>query len=130
MHIHGTNSATIDQFNASALITFSALGSVGGIPQGITLSADGPGRVKAVLNLDPLGSFTAFAKVTKVGANKINVRVTDFGGIPDAGNALGNLTNFTVTLPKLPSGMSIQNVSVTQEGLRITVSGQHVNLSQ
>ena len=42
MHIHGLNSATIDQFNASALITFTALGNVGGIPQGITLSADGP----------------------------------------------------------------------------------------
>ena len=47
MHIHGLNSATIDQFNASALITFTALGNVGGIPQGITLSADGPNQIKA-----------------------------------------------------------------------------------
>ena len=38
MHIHGLSSATIDQFSASALITFTALGNVGGIPQGITLS--------------------------------------------------------------------------------------------
>ena len=51
MHIHGLNSATIDQFNASALINFTALGNVGGIPQGITLSADGPNQIKASIDI-------------------------------------------------------------------------------
>jgi hypothetical protein len=127
MHIKGLKSATIDQFNASALITFTALGNVGGIPQGITLSADGPNQVKA--SIDILGvTDDAVAKVTQVGTNKINVQVTDFGGIPS--DVLGNLSNFTITIPKLPAGVSIQNVSVTQQGLRITAAGQNTTFSQ
>jgi hypothetical protein len=129
MHIHGTNSATIDDFTASALITFSALGSVGGIPDGITLSADGPNQIKATLNVDPLGTFTAHATVTRVAANKINIHITDFGGIPDQGE-FGNLSNFNITLPKLPAGVSIQTISVTAQGLRITATGHNATLSQ
>ena len=127
MHIHGLNSATIDQFNASALITFTALGNIGGIPQGITLSADGPNQIKA--SIDILGfSSTATAQVTKSGSNQINVKVTDFGGIP--ADALGNLANFSFSIPKLPAGVTIQSISVTQQGLQITAAGQNTTLSQ
>src|ERR1700746_417853 len=41
LHFQGfssSSSATVDQFNATALITFTALGSIGGVPQGVTLS--------------------------------------------------------------------------------------------
>ena len=127
MHIHGLNSATIDQFNASALITFTALGNVGGIPQGITLSADGPNQIKADISLGPL-SDTATAQVTRTGPNQINVKVIRFGGIP--ADALGNLVNFSFSIPKLPAGVTIQSISVTQQGLRITAAGQNTTLSQ
>jgi len=127
MHIHGLNSATIDQFNASALITFTALGNVGGIPQGITLSADGPNQIKADISLGPL-SDTATAQVTRTGPNQINVKVIDFGGIP--ADALGNLANFSFSIPKLPAGVTIQSISVTQQGLRITAAGHNTTLSQ
>jgi hypothetical protein len=127
MHIHGTNSATVDQFNASALINFTALGDVGGIPQGITLSADGPNRIKAEISLGPL-SDSAVAQVTKTGSNQINVKVIDAGGIPI--DLLGNLANFNITIPKLPPGVTIQGISVTQQGLRITAAGQNTTLSQ
>ena len=100
MHIHGLNSATVDQFNASALITFTALGNVGGIPQGITLSADGPNQIKADISLGPL-SDSAVAQVTRTGSNQINVKVIDAGGIPI--DLLGNLANFNITIPKLPA---------------------------
>jgi hypothetical protein len=123
MHIHGLKSATIDQFNATALITFTALGNVGGIPQGITLSADGPNRVQA-----DIGPLTAVAQVTRTGSNQINVKVIDFNGIP--ADALGNLANFSFTIPKLPAGVTIQSISVTQQGLRITAAGQNTTLSQ
>jgi hypothetical protein len=127
MHIHGLKSATIDQFNASALITFTALGNAGGIPQGITLSADGPNKVKA--SVDILGNTgSAVAQVTQVGPGKINIKVTDFGGLPP--DILGNLADFTVTIPKLPAGVSIQSISVTQQGLQITASGHNTTLSQ
>ena len=127
LHINGLNSATIDQFNASALVTFTALGKVGGIPQGITLSADGPNRVKANISIGPL-SDTAVAQVTQSGAGQINVRIIDAGGIPTS--VLGSLANFSVSIPKLPAGVTIQSVSVTQQGVLITANGHNTTLSQ
>ncbi len=127
MHIHGLNSATIDQFNASALVNFTALGNVGGIPQGITLSADGPNQIKANISIGPF-SVPAVAQITRTGSNQINVKVVDAGDIPVS--LLGNLANFSFTIPKLPAGVTIQSISVTQQGLRITAAGQNTTLSQ
>ena len=127
MHIHGTNSATVDQFTASALVTFTALAHAGGIPQGITLSPAGPNQLKATVDI--LGfSSDATAKVTQVGSNKINVKITDFGGVP--ADVLGSLTDFNISIPKLPAGVKIKSISITQQGLRITASGQNTTLSQ
>ena len=127
MHIHGTNSATVDQFTASALVTFTALAHAGGIPQGITLAPAGPNQLKATVDI--LGfSSDATAKVTQVGNNKINVKITDFGGVP--ADVLGSLTDFTFSIPKLPAGVKIQSISVTQQGLRVTATGQNTTLSQ
>jgi hypothetical protein len=127
MHIHGLNSATIDQFTASALVNFTALAKAGGIPQGITLTADGANKVKANISIGPL-SDTAVAQVTQTGAGTINVKVIDAGGIPVS--ALGSLANFNVNIPKLPAGVSISSISVTQQGLRITATGHNTTLSQ
>jgi len=127
MHIHGTNSATVDQFTASALVTFTALAHAGGIPQGITLAFDGGNKIKATVDI--LGfSSDATAKVTQVGDNKINVKITDFGGVP--ADVLGSLTDFTFSIPKLPAGVKIQSISVTQQGVRITATGENTTLSQ
>jgi LmeA-like phospholipid-binding len=127
MHIHGTNSATVDQFTASALVTFTALAHAGGIPQGITLSAGGPNQIKATVDI--LGfSSDATAQVTQVGDNKINIKITNFAGVP--ADVLGNLVDFNVSIPKLPAGVTIKNISVTQQGLRINAAGTNTTLSQ
>jgi hypothetical protein len=127
MHIHGFNSATIDQFNATALITFTALANVGGIPSGITLTENGPNQIKATVSLGPF-SDSATAQVTQTGSNQINVKVIDAGGIP--ASALGNLADFSVTIPKLPAGVTITSVSVTQQGVQITAAGRNTTFSQ
>jgi LmeA-like phospholipid-binding len=127
MHIHGLNSAEIDQFTASALITFTALGNAGGIPQGITLSADGPNKIQATVNIGPI-SDSATVQVTQTGPNTVNVHVIDAGGIPTS--ILGSLMDFNITIPKLPAGVTIQRISITQQGLMITASGSHVTVSQ
>jgi hypothetical protein len=127
MHIHSLNSATVDQFTATALITFTALANAGGIPQGVTLSSNGSNQIKATLSIGPL-SASATAQVTQSGPNEINVHVIDAGGIPSS--ALGSLANFTISIPKLPAGVSLQSVSVTQQGVQITAVGQNVTLSQ
>jgi hypothetical protein len=129
LHFQGfsSNSATVDQFNASALVTFTALANVGGIPQGITLSSGGGNTINATISLGPL-SDTAQAQVTQTGPNTINVKVTKAGGIPSS--VLGNLANFSFSIPKLPAGVSIQSISVTQQGVMVTISGTHTTLSQ
>jgi len=127
MHIHGLNSATVDQFNATALVTFTALGQVGGIPQGITLTADGANQVKATISLGPF-SDSAVAQITQSGGNQINVKVIDAGGLP--ASALGNLADFNITIPKLPAGVMIQSVSVTQQGVQIALAGHDTVLSK
>jgi LmeA-like phospholipid-binding len=127
MHIHGFNSATIDQFNATALITFKALANAGGVPQGITLTSEGPNTIKATVSVGPF-SDSATAQVTQTGPNQINVHVTDFGGIPSS--VLGSLANFNISIPSLPAGVTIQSVSVTQQGVRVTAVGHNTTLSQ
>jgi hypothetical protein len=123
-----SNSATVDQLNATVLVTFTALANIGGVPQGVTLTAAGPNQVKATLSLPVLGSVSATAQVTQTGPNQIHVQVTDFGGIQ--ASQLGNFGNFTITIPKLPPGVSIQSVSVTQQGVMVTITGQNTTLSQ
>ncbi|MBV9380311.1 MAG: DUF2993 domain-containing protein [Streptosporangiaceae bacterium] len=124
----GFNGATIDNINGTALITFSALASAGGIPSGITLSADGPNQIKATADVAGLFSDSAVAQVSRSGQSQIDVHVVDTGGIP--ASVLGSLANFTINVPKLPAGLKIQNVSVTQQGVSISVSAQHTTLSQ
>jgi hypothetical protein len=130
MHINSSFSgATVDTINGSALITFTALANAGGIPQGITLSADGSNQVKATVNLAII-SATVVAQVTKTGPSSINVRVVQAGDVP--ASVLGNLVNFTINIPKsdLPAGLTIQSVSVTQQGILVSVVGHNTTLSQ
>ncbi len=130
MHINSSFSgATVDSINGSALITFAALAHAGNIPQGITLSADGPDQVKATLDT-PLGNLSVVAQVTKTGPDTLNVKVTQFGDVPPS--LLGNLANFNVNVPKsaLPAGLTVQSVSVTEQGVLITIVGHNTTLSQ
>jgi LmeA-like phospholipid-binding len=123
----GFNGATVDQINGTALITFASLANASGASGGVTLSADGPNQVKVTAGIGPI-SDTAVARVTRTGPSKISVQVVDGGGIPTS--VLGSLADFTVNVPKLPAGLQITNVSVTQQGLSITASAQHTTLSQ
>jgi LmeA-like phospholipid-binding len=127
LHFHGFSSSTVDQFNATALIGFTALKNVGGVPQGVSLTADGADQIKASLSLGPF-SASAVAQLTLSGTNQISVKVVDFGGIPTSD--LGQLADFTVTIPKLPPGVAIQSVSVTQQGVRIALAGHDTVLSE
>ena len=129
LHFQGfnSNSATVDQFSATALINFTVVGNIGGVPQGVTLTQDGPNQVKATVSLGPI-SASADAQVTQSGPNKIHVHVTDFNGIP--ADQLGNFGDFTITIPKLPAGVTIQSVSVTQQGVMVTIAGMNTTLSQ
>ena len=128
VHINsGFNGATVDQVNGTALVTFAGLSHAAGVGDGITLSNAGNGDVKASIDLGFV-SGNALAQVTRAGPHQINVRFISFGGIPPS--VLGPLQDFTISVPNLPAGMTIQNVSVTGQGLLISVAGTHTTFSQ
>jgi hypothetical protein len=128
VHLNSSlNGATVDYLNGTALITFAGLGSAAGIGDGITLSAAGNGEVKATVNLGFL-SGTALAQVTRSGPHQVSVQVISAGGIPLS--ALGSLRDFTITVPDLPAGMTVQSVSVTGQGLLIDITGDHTSFGQ
>ena len=68
------------------------------------------------------------ATITQSGPNQIHVHISDFGGIP--ASQLGNFGDFTITIPKLPPGVTIQSVTVTQQGVMVSIAGQNTTLSQ
>jgi hypothetical protein len=130
LHFQGfssSSSATVDQFNATALITFTELANVAGLPGSITLTPNGGNQITATISLGPL-SDSAVAQVTQSGPAQINVKVINAGMIP--ASDLGNLADFNINIPKLPPGVAIQSVSVTSQGVQITISGHDTTLSQ
>ncbi len=91
---------------------------------GLTLSQAGPDEVRATLDL-VVTSGTAVWRVTRTGHNEINVHLVSSGG--GLGSAvLSSIGDINVPLPSLPLGLSIQNISVTSNGLVGTVTGQNV----
>jgi hypothetical protein len=63
-----------------------------------------------------------------VGDSKINIKLVNPNGLQT--DLLGNLVNFTISIPKLPAGVKIQSIAVTSQGLRLTATGHNTTLSQ
>jgi len=129
MHlIDGFSGARIDSLNGSALITFSALAKAGDLPSSMKLS---PGanssQIKASVSVFGL-TASATAQVTKISSDQFDVQVLNAGGVP--ASILGNLANFKVNVPQLPAGMNIAGVSVTAQGVLITITGHDTTLTQ
>ena len=75
--------------------------------------------------LDVLGtSGTAVWRITRTGPRDMSVQLVSSSGL--TGGLLGSIGNINIPLPSLPVGLSIQNVSVTPNGLVGTVTGQNV----
>lgn len=117
---------TVEHLTGTALITFGDLmGSAGG--PSVTVTAVKGDEVTFKVDLD-IVSGTATARVTQVGNDKIHVHVISANGIPL--DVLGPLADFTMTVPRIPMGMSVQKVTVTGQGVVIDVTGENVSFSQ
>ena len=128
LHIQGTNSATIDSLNGSVTITLASIAGAAGVPGSITFTPAGGDTVNATIDVPVLGKETAQATVTRQGSDKIHVHVTNAGGIPT--DLLGSAADFTVTIPNLPAGVTVQSVAVTSAGVQVNFTGSHTTLSQ
>ena len=119
----GGKGRTVSRLSGTALVGFAGLAGMIGLP-GLTLSADGPDRVRITVTLG-LVTGTATARVTRAGPGGIRMAVISAGGIPVA--VLGTLRDITLPLPALPPGVTIQSVSVTGKGVLVYIAGQNVS---
>jgi hypothetical protein len=119
------HASTASQLSGTALLGFADLAGMAGMP-GLTVSADGPDRVKITTGLG-LVTGTAIAQVSRTDHGGIRIAVIAAGGIPVA--ALGPLRDITLPLPALPLGMTIQDVGVTRQGVLVYIAGQNVSFS-
>lgn len=122
----GYHSGTVARVTGTGLIAFSNIASVAsaeGAP-GVKVTRAGPHRVKLSADLAIL-SASAIARVTKTGFNQFTIRVVSSNGIP--ASLLGPFRHLTVNIPKLPQGLSVQKVSVTDQGVLFQVSGSNVS---
>jgi len=134
VHVNSSfNGGSVDQLNGTLNVTFAALanamtsqagalGSLGGA--GLTLSQAGNDEVKATLNL-VITSGTAVWRVSRTDNGDISIALVSSTGLTSA--LLGGIGNITIPLPKLPLGLTIQNISVTPSGLLGTVTGHDVS---
>lgn len=121
----GFRSGTIGRVDGTATVSFAALAAAGGHPE-LRLSAAGPDRVKADLDLDVV-SGTATAQVTKVGRDRIRVHAVAVEGFPIS--ELGGDLDFTVPVTGLPMGLVLQSVTVSAKGVELHVTGSNIAFS-
>lgn len=121
----GFHSGTITRVTGTGLIGFSSLASAAGVAgaPGLKIRADGPHRVKLEVNLDVF-SAAAVAAIERAGPDTFRVRIISTDGIP--ASLLGALKDFTVHIPALPMGLSIQRVDVSGQGVLIHVTGSSI----
>ncbi len=117
----GFDKGSIGSVDGTATVGFDELIKAGDA-EGVELSADGPDKVKATVDLDVI-SGTAIAQVTKAG-NGIKVHAISVEGF-DLSD-LGDTLDFTVPIQGLPMGMRFDSLKVTSKGVAMRVTGSHV----
>ena len=94
---------------------------------GLSLKPAGPDQVKISVDLGVL-SASAVAQLERTGPDTFRVHLVSTDGIPPS--LLGSLQDFTVRIPKLPLGLTIQSVKVSRQGVLIHVTGTNVPFGQ
>lgn len=132
VHLNSSfNGGTVDHIVGTVFVSFSSLASAGngGTGTGITMSADGPNQVKITAGLGPV-SDTEVAKVSQTAPNEISVQIENNKNSGALGGLLGSFGSFSFTIPKLPAGLKVTKVAVTSQGITVSASGTHTQLSE
>jgi LmeA-like phospholipid-binding len=123
--INGFSSARVASLSGTGLITYASVAKAADVP-GLKISALNQTEAKVSIDLGII-SGNGVARITKAGANKINIAVISAAGIPLS--ALGGLNNMTITIPGLPMGLDLQSITMTQQGILVHITGHNVTLS-
>jgi hypothetical protein len=122
----GFSSGTVSSINGTGLITFGSLAKAGSSAAGVgdlKISRKSDNEAKITANVAGIFSDSGVARVTQSG-NKIHVKLISAGGLPTS--LLGNLGSFTIPLPKLPLGMTLQSITLTSQGALVHITGHDI----
>jgi len=125
----GFSSATVDNINGTAFISFASVEQALGVQGVATITADpaaGPDAVK--LSAGAIGSITGKVEVT--GPNKVQIQMGSLTGLAALLGGVAPIPTQTIQIPKLPAGLVVRSVSVTSQGVVATASAQNTTLSQ
>jgi LmeA-like phospholipid-binding len=124
LNSYAFSGGTIGSLSGTALISFASLAraltaEVGPLASvlngaGLNLTDAGDNNVRASLNV-LIVSGEATWHVTRLSANQLNIRLVGSSGLP--GTLLDAIQNITLTIPKLPLGLTIGKVQVTPAGV-------------
>lgn len=133
LNTYSFSSGTIGSLSGTALISFNSLASaltaqVGPLASvldgaGLDLADAGHDNVRASLNVLVV-SGSATWHVSLLPGNELNIRLIGSSGLP--GSLLGAIQDIDLAIPRLPLGLKIDSVQVTQAGLAGQVSGANI----
>lgn len=118
----------------SALLRFDDVAEVVG--NGISLDGDGEGRVRVTASADVLGQEVEVTAVSEVriegGALVVRAVSYEAGGqeVTSVSNDVLDLLDFRVPLPSLPYDLTVEDLSVTGDGIRLAASVRGVVLTR
>jgi hypothetical protein len=122
----GFNSGTVSSINGTGLITFGSLAKAGSSAAGVAdlkIARISDDEAKITADVAGIFSGSGVARVTQSG-NKIHVKLISAGGIPTS--VLGGLGDFTIRLPNLPMGMTLQSITLTSQGALVNITGHNI----
>jgi LmeA-like phospholipid-binding len=127
------SSGTIQRVSGTALISYSSLavtltrqiGELGTLLRGagLRLGPAGSDEVRASLNLI-VTSGSATWRVALLPGQVLNIRLVGSGGLPSS--LLSSIQDVNLRIPKLPLGLTIGSVAVTQAGVVGTIGASQV----
>jgi hypothetical protein len=122
----GFNAGTVSSVNGTGLITFGSLAKAGSSAAGVgdlKIARKTDNEAKITANVAGIFSESGVARVTQ-SANKIHVKLISAGGLP--ASLVGSLGSFTIPLPKLPLGMTLQSITLTSRGALVHITGHDI----
>jgi hypothetical protein len=133
MHISSFSSsasAKVDKLDATAFISFGALAAAGGLGgTGVTVTQDGPNKVKISAGLGGVLSDTEEAEITQTGPQQISIKVLPSDSA--LGSVLSSFGSFSFSLPKgVPASLKITGLTLNSQGLNVSASATNATFSQ
>jgi hypothetical protein len=133
LNSYAFRSGTITSLSGTALISFASLastltqqiGPLGAVLNGagLKLTAAGPHKVRATLNL-VVTTGSATWRVALLSGQNLRISLAASSGLP--ASLISAMSSVTLHIPSLPLGLAINSVSVTAAGVVGQISGHDV----